>query len=851
MITTRAVAQLALLAWLGAPAGLPAQARGGGGGPSPDRVTVVPGAEYRAGWLHSTLFGRSYRDLWTTPLEVPVLDLRTHAGGLAVTRGGGDRQTRNLRMRGADGREYVFRSVHKDFPFLAPELRRAYAGRVVLDQLKSEFPAGALVLPPLLEAVGVLHPVPSLFVMPDDPALGEHRATFAGMLGTLEERPEEGVDGAPGFAGARRVVGTDKLLELLEEGTAPVDAREYLDARMVDLLVGDWDRHGGQWRWVLDETGAAPRWRPVPRDRDKVFSRYDGLLLTPARAQYPRATRFGPRWKDLYGLAYGARDLDRRLLAGVAREEWDASVARVQGALTDPVIDAAVARLPAEFHRQVGGELAATLRARRDRLREPAEWLYRFYAGAPEVHATDRADAAEVVHHPDGRLSVQLFAGGSGRAEPWFRRTFAPGETREVRVYLHGGADSARTTGEARGQIAVRLVGGGGDDHFSTEAAPVRVYDHAGRNRVMGPRPAPLDAREYHAPRPAAPLVGEGYRDWGGWAVPRTWVGYRPEVGVFAGGGRTWYRNGFRAAPWSSRTSVRAAFAPSGTRLGVEAEHVRRISNSPVAVGAFARASDLEVARFYGFGNDAGAPGRSSRYTVVQRQLLLQPTVSVALGGGVELSGGPLVRWSDTREEGESLLAELRPLGAGSFGEAGGRLEAGWRLRDSTGARGLRVSAGGTAFPTAWDVESAYGEAHAQARLHRRTALPLAPTLVVRGGGERVWGAYPFHSAASVGGAATLRGFPQRRFAGDAALFGSAELHVRLAEWRWIVPGTVGVLGLTDAGRVYLDGDSPGGWHTSAGGGVWFRPLGSGPVLSVTAARGDRTRLYAGLAADL
>jgi hypothetical protein len=58
-------------------------------------------------------------------------------------------------------------------------------------------------------------------------------------------------------------------------------------------------------------------------------------------------------------------------------------------------------------------------------------------------------------------------------------------------------------------------------------------------------------------------------------------------------------------------------------------------------------------------------------------------------------------------------------------------------------------------------------------------------------------------------------------------------------------------LGLTDAGRVYLDGDSPGGWHTSAGGGVWFRPLGSGPVLSVTAARGDRTRLYAGLAADL
>ncbi|MBD0319972.1 MAG: hypothetical protein ICV87_06550, partial [Gemmatimonadetes bacterium] len=222
---------------------------------APERVQEVAGPEYRAGWLHSKLYGRSYRDVWTTPLEVPVLDLGAHAGGLTPTRGGGDRQTRNLRLRGGDGREYVLRSVHKDFPFLTPELRRSYAGRVVLDQLKSEFPAGALVLPGLLEAVGVLHPVPRLFVMPDDPALGEHRATFARMLGTLEERPEEGTEGRPGFAGARRVVGTEKLLELMEEGgAAPVATDEYLRARLVDLLVGDWDRHGDQWRWVLDES---------------------------------------------------------------------------------------------------------------------------------------------------------------------------------------------------------------------------------------------------------------------------------------------------------------------------------------------------------------------------------------------------------------------------------------------------------------------------------------------------------------------------------------------------------------------------------------------------------------------
>ena len=36
------------------------------------------------------------------------------------------------------------------------------------------------------------------------------------------------------------------------------------------------------------------------------------------------------------------------------------------------------------------------------------------------------------------------------------------------------------------------------------------------------------------------------------------------------------------------------------------------------------------------------------------------------------------------------------------------------------------------------------------------------------------------------------------------------------------LPGTWGVFGNVDAGRVYLDGESPGGWHSGAGGGLWL-----------------------------
>ena len=45
-------------------------------------VVVVAGKQYTAGGMHRFLLGDDYRDLWTLPIRVQVLDLRTYAGGL-------------------------------------------------------------------------------------------------------------------------------------------------------------------------------------------------------------------------------------------------------------------------------------------------------------------------------------------------------------------------------------------------------------------------------------------------------------------------------------------------------------------------------------------------------------------------------------------------------------------------------------------------------------------------------------------------------------------------------------------------------------------------------------------------
>src|SRR5690606_7872974 len=231
-----------------------------------------------------------------------VLDPDTFAGGLKVGELGGGKQTVSVRLYDASGREYVFRSVDKDQSGGLPEdFRGTLVSRVAQDQVSSKHPTAALIVAPLLEAAGVLHARTQLLVVPDHPVLGEHRERFAGMLGTLEERPNEYERGISAFAGAERIAGTETLLDHLEEGSEHrVDAPAYLRARLVDFLIGDWDRHLDQWRWARFDREGVHRWAPIPRDRDNAFSRYDGLVMGAVRQGWPWLLEFDAEYPDLY-----------------------------------------------------------------------------------------------------------------------------------------------------------------------------------------------------------------------------------------------------------------------------------------------------------------------------------------------------------------------------------------------------------------------------------------------------------------------------------------------------------------------------------------------------------------------
>ncbi|HEX2191294.1 MAG TPA: hypothetical protein VHG51_20455, partial [Longimicrobiaceae bacterium] len=332
-------------------------------------AVTAAGSRYEAGWFRRGLLGDGYRALWTAPVRVDALDLSAFAGGLTPTGRGGGNQTRSLRLRGADGREYDFRSVDKDQARRLGPFRRATVGRVRQDQVAALNPAAALVAGRIEEAAGVLHAEPRLVVMPDDPALGAFRAEFGGMLGTLREQPDEGEDGAPGFAGSVRIVGTESLLERLREDPGDrVDARAFLAARLVDVYLGDWDRHQDQWRWARFGGDGGRRWVPVARDRDYALSHYRGALPALARRADPKAVRFDGEYRDLAGLLVKSREMDRRFLCPLSPATWDSAALALRAALPERVLDEAVRRMPPEYVALEGERLARTLRARRDRL---------------------------------------------------------------------------------------------------------------------------------------------------------------------------------------------------------------------------------------------------------------------------------------------------------------------------------------------------------------------------------------------------------------------------------------------------------------------------------------------------
>ena len=811
---------------------------------------VVAGKEFNRGTMWRFWFGNDYRKAWTTPATVPVLDLKTEAGGLKPLRQVGAYETVGLALVGANGSSFTFRNLTKQPQRTIPkEWLGTEVETVVKDQTAAAHPAATAIVGTLAQSAGILFYASRVMVMPDDPALGKFRETFANQVGTLDEYP------MPGYKGITEIISTPDLWKKWLEGGPEnrVDVRAFLKARLFDLVTGNWDRHQGQWRWARIP-GHTP-WMPVPEDADQAFTRYEGFAVRMAAGMIPRFMVYSGDYPGrMEGLTANNEDVSRWFPAEAEWPVYKEVAEELKAQMTDAAIDQAVHAMPAEWYAIDGATLTKQLKQRRDHVVEFARRFYLWGADRVEVRGTDRDDLATVVHGDDGSLDVTLAwrnADGSASA-PYYHRHFLPKETKEVRVYLYGGNDHLVTSGPKKGDISLRVLGGKGNDVLDdSKSGEADLRDSEGNNTFEKGPGTSVDKKAWKNPAFEADRPWLEPRAYGHWTVPSELVYYDPTRELMVGGGFSRTSWGFRDYPWKNMQGAQVMFSSAYLNVRVKYFGEFRLAESPWTFRLDAKASGIENLNFFGFGNETPNLTNKDEYLTQKRLLAAFPSVRYTPNTKFQLHTGVEVIHTEDTGDGTTVEEQEKPYGSGNFGEVKVRGGIEFDSRGRPGSflaqpqdpgsapavqvTGVRLVADGFYVPKAWDATADFGGASgAICGYIGNKRLVLS----VRGGGAKVWGAYPYFESASIGGGDNVRGYYDSRFRGDSSLYGNAELRFILGHpGHQALPLDWGLVAFYDVGRVWLKGEDSNTWHSGYGGGIVAQVMGlPGAAFRATAA---------------
>lgn len=811
--------------------------------PRPELVTVAAGSEYASKRFKEKWLGKHYRDSWTVPVKVPYLDMDTTFGGLVIAGKGGGRQTTSLKLVAGNGKEYVFRSVDKDpFRALAYELRGTIVSQVLKDQTSTQQPYGAMAVAPLLDKIGILHANPRLFVLPKDAKLGAFRDQYGNLFGMLEERPTDKIEKTKVFAGAKDIEKSFKLFnKLYHDHDNRVDKHEFARARMFDLWIGDWSKHEDNWKWAGYKTAEGELYRPIPRDRDHAFSRWDGIIPWLADREWgmPNGENFAERIRGLRSLMWQARHLDRFVGSELSKTDWLNAAKEIQDAIKEQDITAAVHNMPSEIYEKDGREIEQKLKARIGDLQKYAAGYYTLLAREVDVVGSNKAEYFKVMRENNGQVKVSVYdvskqSRQADTSKIYYQRIFDPAETREIRLNGLGGDDIFDIQGKSERSILIRIISGGGDDYISDQSDVRRggkrtlVYEKdPNPSHVLGAEAQemkPVDERDYEYDRNAFK-----YNTY----LPVALLTYNPFTGFAVHGGITFTRQRFGKPDFASKHSLSASVSVKGNYEFAYNNQFRQLLGKWDGISQIALSRPLNYNFFFGVGNNTPKNNDlPSNYYRAQynsfgvsagllrqfwKQSKIEVTASYELDEGIQRSNSYLSDHSEIfgTEQLHLLFAK-------------GILNLDFRDRTALPERGFRIQLtqqAGHVSQSRNDLAS-ISEVEMEQYLSTHSKNPL--TLGLRLGGGIAKGQLPFYKLFSLGQLNDLRGFKRNRFTGESKGFLNTELRWQLTETRnTFIPLKMGVRAFYDVGRVWAknDQDSANYWHQGYGGGLYITPF--------------------------
>lgn len=799
------------------------------------RIAVEP--EYNvASKTHRFLFGENYRALWAAPVKLPIFRLEDEKGGLKILQKGGGLQTMSLRLQDSSGQQWVLRTIQK-YPErgLPPRLRPTVAKDILQDQVSAAHPFAALTVPPLAQALGIPHSNPKIVYVQDDPALGKYSKDFANKVFLFEER--EPLD-------AEKTDNTEKVQrKLKEDNDNHVDEKTVLRARLLDMLLGDWDRHEDQWRWEKIEEKKGNLYQPVPRDRDQVYYRTSGVFPWIVSHQWLKAKfqGYSDEIRDIDGWNFNARYFDRYFLNQLSEDDWREQIAYVQKTLTDSLITAAVKQMPDTIFKLSGPAIVTKMKARRDKLMLQALEYYRFISIYVEVPASDKNDSFGIDEQKDGNVEVTVKKiNKDGDANKiTYHRVFKPDVTKEVRLYGFGGSDVFSVTGDTPSPIKVRMLGGNGVDSFYVNKklnnrSKLYVYDRSDSTNVL---PSSADARLR-----TSKDTGVNNYDKKSFKYDRfepiILANYNTDIGILLIGGFSYEKHGFRSEPYSFREEFLTNYSLSRKSLlfTYVADFKNAIGNNDIRINALSRGPN-NVSNFFGIGNGTPFVNQGSKEITYYRNRYDLVTADVGLYhtyGNWRLNAGVDGQFYNS-QAGNNTTRFLKDYDAAHPNK--NVFSTKWSVGVVAGAvydtrnKGTLTTKGVYWNTSLTSMKAVNGSHNAYTQLQSEFSFYLNPdrdsVLIIanRTGGGTYFGNADYFQQIKLGGPQTLRGYHTWRFTGRTAVYNNLELRLKVLDFTsYLLPGSVGILGFNDIGRVWSATDSSNAWHDGYGGGIYVIP---------------------------
>ncbi|WP_225035226.1 metallophosphoesterase [Winogradskyella sp. SM1960] len=812
-------------------------------------ASIYPKEDTKKSGFYKFLWGERYRDDYSTKVKAKVAYLDTLMGGLKPFRKGGGTQSKTLHLKDTDGKRYVMRAMKKQADqfmqaaifkdqYVEGQFTDTATEDLLEDIFAGAYPYAPFTLAALSEAINLPHLNPKLYYIPKQEALNSYNDDYGNELYLFEEHPSDGHTalGTGNFTGEIEST-VDMLQDVLSDESKIIDEKEFIKARLFDMLIGDADRHQDQWRWLVFENDGTTIYKPLPRDRDFAFSKVsDGLLFGAGVTLIPMARKFRKYeadLKDVKGFNISGFALDVAFISEANKLDWDEQVQFIQSQITDDVIDRAFSNTPKEVDADNIAAIKTILKERRANLQKISDRYLKLVNKYAVITGTNKDDYISVKALEHGKVEVALYRKKDDTIKDRFHhKIYEPKSTKEIWIYGLDDKDSFKIEGKIS-KIKVRLIGGQNNDDYEVENGKnIVIYDYKSKkNDLKEAKKARIKLTDdYNTNVYDYRKIKNNVNQ----IIPM--LGANPDDGLKLGFTNTYTTYGFERNPFTSQHKINAAyyFATDGYELGYKGEFVNVFGGLNFGFQAHFQSPNYSV-NFFGYGNetenfddDFGLDYNrvKTRIFRVSPQLIWNSKRGSLIHFGVSYEVNEIQN-TDNRFVSDNNVLPENIFDEEHFGGINAKYDYSNYDNNAYPTNGMNISIE-TGYKNNLEVsDRSFGYLITDIGFARQLNPSGRLVFATKFKSHLNFGdGFEFYQAASIGGTDGLRGYRNQRFTGKNAFYQNTDLRYSFNRIKTqLIPIKLGLYGGFDYGRIWLEDDTSEKWHNAYGGGFFINAV--------------------------